>query len=91
MSIAWVSFHTRSTQSECCRLSVVCVVLLVWVKRQSERENTQQKQRHKVLLVVGVVAVVVLAFAFVVILVFTAALLTPFTADELIKEPHAMS
>lgn len=86
MSRAWVSFHTRSAQSECCRLSVVCVVLLVWVKRQSERENTQQKQRHKVLLVVAVLAV-----AFVVVLVFTAALLTPFTADELIKEPHAMS
>lgn len=83
MSRAWVSFHTRSAQSECCRLSVVCVVLLVWVKRQSERENTQLKQRHKVLLVVAV--------AFVVVLVFTAALLTPFTADELIKEPHAMS
>lgn len=89
MSRAWVSFHTRCAQSECCRLSVVCVVLLVWVKRQSERENTQQKQRHKVLLVVVVVAV--LAVAFVVVLVFTAALLTPFTADELIKEPHAMS
>lgn len=83
MSRAWVSFHTRSAQSECCRLSVVCVVLLVWVKRQSERENTQLKQRHKVLLVVAV--------AFVVVLVFTAALLTPFMADELIKEPHAMS
>lgn len=88
MSRAWVSFHTRSAQSECCRLSVVCVVLLVWVKRQSERENTQQKQRHKVLLVV---VISVLAVAFVVVLVFTAALLTPFTADELIKEPHAMS
>lgn len=89
MSRAWVSFHTRSAQSECCRLSVVCVVLLVWVKRQSERENTQLKQRHKVLLVVVVVCG--LAVAFVVVLVFTAALLTPFTADELIKEPHAMS
>lgn len=38
-----------------------------------------------------VVVVSVLAVAFVVVLVFTAALLTPFTADELIKEPHAMS
>lgn len=49
---------------------LLCVVLLVWVKRQSERYNNKKKkkgvkaERHKVPLV---------AAAFVVVLVFTAA------------------